>query len=253
MPTESRHDRNLAAAFDGQAPLFEKAPVQTDPGALGRLIARAGFGAEDRVIDAGCGPGLVAEAVLEGSARKVLGIDLSPGMVDRARKRCERFGDKAEFRVGSIYDDAGTFDGAISRFVLHHVEDPARFVRRLAELVRPGGVVAICDHVADPDPAARAWHQEIELLRDTTHTANLPPGAIVDLFMAAGLEDLSLTEEVFCLDFDEWFDRGTPAVGKDECRKRLLSGTAQSFEPSVRADGGIQIRARHATIRGVKP
>ena len=38
---QDEHDRDLSAAFDGQAERFEKAPVQTDPAALARLVAAA--------------------------------------------------------------------------------------------------------------------------------------------------------------------------------------------------------------------
>jgi hypothetical protein len=65
----------------------------------------------------------------------------------------------------------------------------------------------ISDHTTDPDPKHRAWHQEIECLRDHTHTRNLTPGELVDLLAQAGLEKIQATEESFTLDFDEWFDR----------------------------------------------
>lgn len=249
------HDRNLAAAFDGQAPKFERAPVQTDPAALAELVRRAGFAPGSRVIDCGCGPGLVARALLEAGVR-VVGVDLSPGMIERARARCVGFGDQATFLVGSIDDDAVTalapLDGAISRFVLHHIREPSRFVVRQAELVRPGGAVVLCDHTSDPDPERAEWHRRVEVARDHTHTNNLSPGAVVDLFVAAGLVDVSLSERTFDLDFDEWFDRGTPGVAKAECRALLLAGSAIGFVPSERADGGVSIAARHSTVRGVK-
>ena len=60
----NEHDRALSAAFDSQAECFERAPVQSDPVALERLARKAGFEAGSRVLDAGCGPGLVSEALL---------------------------------------------------------------------------------------------------------------------------------------------------------------------------------------------
>jgi predicted TPR repeat methyltransferase len=89
------HDRNLASAFDGQAALFEKAPVQTDPAALARLVEAAAFPPDSLVLDAGCGPGLVSQALLE-AGHRVFGVDLSTEMIDRAEARCGRFGDRAE-------------------------------------------------------------------------------------------------------------------------------------------------------------
>ncbi len=53
----SDHDKQLASAFDGQAPKLEVAPVQSDPAALERLVAALGLPSESFVLDAGVDPG----------------------------------------------------------------------------------------------------------------------------------------------------------------------------------------------------
>ena len=175
----SDHNRELAEAFDQQAPRFERAPVQSDPAALSRLVTFAGFPAGARVLDAGCGPGLVSEALLNAGLR-VMGVDLSAEMIRRAGLRCGFAADRAEFRQASVFDaslDAlGPFDGAISRYVLHHVEDPLAFVSRQVELLRPGGILVLSDHVTDTDPGepstTRPWRR-----RATGPTRETSPGA----------------------------------------------------------------------------
>jgi SAM-dependent methyltransferase len=247
------HDRDLSQAFDSQAPRFERAPVQTDPAALARLVAFAALPPDSSVLDAGCGPGLVAEAFLA-AGHRVHGVDLSAEMVRRARARCERFGARARFEQGSALDlAADTFDGAVSRLVLHHVPDAAAFVAAQAARVRAGGVVVACDHTGDPDPAAARWHDEIERARDMTHTRCLPPGELLELLARADLERLTFEEEAFDLDFDEWFDRGTPALPKEEVRRLLLAGRARGLAPVPRPDGGVTMRCWRALARGVRP
>jgi SAM-dependent methyltransferase len=248
------HDQALSQAFDRQAPLFERAPAQTDPAALGRLVAFAALPPGSHVLDAGCGPGLVAEVFLD-AGHRVTGVDLSAEMVARARARCGRFGDRASFaqrRLDALPPDRA-FDAAVSRFVLHHVQDPLAFVAAQAARLRPGGVVVASDHVGDPDPARAAWHQRIELDRDGTHTRNLTPGELVDLFARAGLGAVRLVEEPLELDFDEWFDRGTPRATKEDVRRALLAGTARGFEPVPRPDGGVTLRLVRALVRGERP
>ena len=83
------HDQALARAFDVQAPRFERAPVQSDPAALERLVRFAGFPPGSRILDAGCGPGLVCEALLSAGYR-VVGVDLSREMIERARGDASR-------------------------------------------------------------------------------------------------------------------------------------------------------------------
>jgi SAM-dependent methyltransferase len=251
------HERAISAAFDGQAALFERAPVQSDPSALARLVAFARLTPESEILDVGCGPGLVAEAFLA-AGHRVTGIDLSIEMVERARRRCARFGERAVFRCGSFFtpDDrpATAFDAVVSRFVLHHMVDPAAFFRGKAAVVKPGGIVLLVDHTTERDINRRSWHQDQEKLRDVTHMSNLTMGEIVDGFADAGLGSIEATEESFDLDFDEWFDRGTPIIEKSEARKRLLAGPgARGFDPESLKSGAVRIGCWRAMVRGVRP
>jgi SAM-dependent methyltransferase len=242
------HDRTLAEAFDGQAAQFERSPLQSDPAPLERLVRFGDMPADSLVLDVGCGPGLVALAILQ-AGHRVFGVDLSPEMVARADARCAAFGGRARFQCGSVFDSLPTgFDAAISRYVVHHVSDPLAFLVRQVEVVRPDGVVIVCDHTTDPDPARAAWHQVIERARDRTHTSNQSPGALVDLMTRAGLVNLRSTEESFTLDFDEWFDRGTPALSKSEVLAQILAGPgARGFQP---IPGTLQIACWRSFIRG---
>lgn len=249
----SDHLRDLSMAFDGQAAQFERAPVQSDPLALARLVSFAGFEKGARLLDAGCGPGLVAEAFL-GAGSAVFGVDLSPEMVRRARERCARFGERARFEVGPVeLAGEGPYDGTVSRFVVHHAMDPLLFLRAQVERVRPGGRLVLCDHTTDPDPARASWHNGVERARDTTHTRTLSPGELVDLCARAGLTRLSMVEEEYELDFDEWFDRGTPALPKSEVRRMAEAGTARGFDPLVRQDGGLTLFSFRELVRGDRP
>lgn len=251
----SNHERDLASAFDHCAAQFERAPVQSNPEMLSRLIEAVDLPAGGQVLDAGCGPGLVSEVLLQAGYR-VVGVDLSAEMIARARQRCARYGERAVFEQKSLFDPSlhGPFDGAISRFVLHHTPDPAAFLRRQVELLRPGGALAACDHTTDPNRAGADWHQRIEVGRDRTHTRNPTPGEMVDLLAAAGLTELRLFEEPLVLDFDEWFDRGTPAEDKPRVREWLLSGaSARGFRPLLQKDGRVRIDGWLAIVRGTKP
>jgi len=251
------HDQALARAFDVQAPRFERAPVQSDPAALERLVRFAGFPPGSRVLDAGCGPGLVCAALLSAGYR-VVGVDLSREMIERARRRCEPGSDRAEFHQLSLFDTAldemAPFDGALSRYVVHHVIDPLAFAARQVQLLRPGGTLVISDHLTDPQPEPAGHHEAIERARDQTHTTNLTGGELVDLLYRVGLERIEFLEERFVLDFDEWFDRGTPVDSKGNVRAMLLTGPAiRGFRPSVQPAGSIRIDCLRGLVRGGKP
>jgi len=252
-PGSSRHDQDLAAAFDGQAERFEQAKVSRDAVSLARLVSFAALPKGSLVLDAGCGPGLVAEAFL-GAGFDVLGVDLSSEMVRRARLRCARFGTRARFEQRSVFDleVSEHFGAAVSRNVLHHLESPNAFVARQVALVGPGGVVVALDLSGDPDPGHAGWARSVECARDRTHTRTLTPGEMLDVFASAGLRELALVEEEIRLDFDEWFERGSPALPKEDVRRLLLSGTARGFAPRPRPGGGVDVHCLRAAVRGVK-
>jgi ubiquinone/menaquinone biosynthesis C-methylase UbiE len=99
------------------------------------LVERYGAGGD--VLECGAGTGLLLERIAA-FARSARGIDLSPGMLEKARAR------GLEVREASVtaipFADA-SFDVACSFKVLAHVPDIARALAEMARVTRPGGVV----------------------------------------------------------------------------------------------------------------
>jgi SAM-dependent methyltransferase len=155
------------------------------------------------------------------------GVDLTPAMIEKAREEAEReeLGN-VEFGLGDAtaleFDDA-SFDGAITRFSLHHIPAPQRVVEEMARVVRPGGLVVVADHARDRDAAVAAWVEEIKRLRDPSHWSCLTPERLGAIGAAAGLE-LGLEEVLpFELDFAQWRDRGSGGVAAAPLIDRLLA------------------------------
>jgi 2-polyprenyl-6-hydroxyphenyl methylase / 3-demethylubiquinone-9 3-methyltransferase len=108
---------------------------------------RTGFVAERvtlggaRVLDVGCGGGLLCEALARAGA-KVTGIDLAPGMIEVARLHATDQSLDIDYRVaGAETLPAAGFDVVTSMEMLEHVPDPRQMTATLARLVRPGGQV----------------------------------------------------------------------------------------------------------------
>ncbi len=153
-----------------------------------------------------------------------------------------------------MLDDLAPFDGALSRYVVHHVTDPHEFVTRQVMLLRPEGILIVNDHLTDPDPTLAGCHEAIERARDHTHTSNLTGGQLVDLLSRAGLEGIEFREESFVLDFDEWFDRGTPTTSKEAIRALILTSfPLRGFRSTLQHDGTIRIDCLRGLVRGRKP
>jgi SAM-dependent methyltransferase len=219
-------DETVVVEFTRQAEAYNLADVVHAAATLDSLVAFARPQAGERWLEAACGPGVVARR-LAPLVGEVHGVDLTPAMVELARREALAGGLRnATFEVGDATDldlPAATFDGALARFAIHHVPVPARLVEELARVVRPGGVVVLADHVLDVEPAAAAWSQEIERLRDPSHWACLPPARLRALGVQAGLA--LEAEEVFPidLDFDDWLVRGSAGPGAGRLVARALA------------------------------
>ncbi len=99
-----------------------------------------------RVLDVGCGGGLVSEQLARAGAQ-VTGIDLSASSIAAARRHAAGNGRfNIEYLVGSVFDlpfAAASFDAVVSSDFLEHVSDRLDdAVGQMARVVRSGGVVA---------------------------------------------------------------------------------------------------------------
>lgn len=108
------------------------------------------------VADLGCGTGNAAE-VLAPVVRRVLAVDQSEAMLAAARKRLAglRNVDFVRGDLESLPIETGTVDAAVCVLVLHHLPDPAKAVREMARILRPGGVALIIDMVQHSRDAYR--------------------------------------------------------------------------------------------------
>lgn len=119
-------------------PLHDINPLRLD-----FIDARAGL-AGRRVVDVGCGGGLLAEAMAHRGAA-VTGIDLGEAPLAVARLHAAESGVDLEYRHLSVEtlaaEQPATFDVVTCLEMLEHVPDPASVVHACARLVKPGGQV----------------------------------------------------------------------------------------------------------------
>jgi len=95
-----------------------------------------------RVIDVGCGGGILAESLARSGAR-VTGIDVAPRVLATARLHLHESGLEIDYLQQTVEDMAreagGRFDVVTCMEMLEHVPDPTSVIRALADLLRPGG------------------------------------------------------------------------------------------------------------------
>jgi SAM-dependent methyltransferase len=115
----------------------------------GPIIAReARIGPGQRVIDVACGTGVLALAALEcvGAEGAVTGLDPNADMLGVARRKSNRI-QWRDGRAEALPFPDETFDAAVSQFGLMFFPEPAKGLREMMRVLKPGGrlAVAVCD------------------------------------------------------------------------------------------------------------
>ena len=162
------------------------------------LRAAYGISPGDEVVDIGCGTGLTTrEAARAAAPGRVVGVDVSERMLERARQVTAAEGlDNVRYELGDAQVhrfDPGGFDVAISRFGTMFFSDPAAAFANIAAALRPEGrlvllvwqprehnewaraIDAALGHTAQPAPGADAFS-----LGDAEATAGILEGAGFD-------------------------------------------------------------------------
>lgn len=114
---------------------------------------------ENSILEVGVGTGKNMPFYPAGVS--ITGIDLTPGMLERARNRLQIMGlqDNVTLQLGDVqaldFPDA-SFDTAVAAFVFCSVPDPVLGLREMKRVIKPGGHVVLLEHMRSPNPVVAA-------------------------------------------------------------------------------------------------
>jgi ubiquinone/menaquinone biosynthesis C-methylase UbiE len=143
-----------------------------------QLYRRVNLLRAERVLDVGCGTGVITEEMAARCKGQVIGVDVDAAMIafaqarpfdgvhpEQGRRAQDRPG-QAEYRVSDAHQldfPDGQFDAVACHFLLMWVSDPFLALREMARVTRPGGSVLAC---AEPDYGGRIdYPEELPLAR----------------------------------------------------------------------------------------
>lgn len=156
-----------AARFDGIAAEYDESQNSEEYRAAASLVVEhASPESDDIVLDLGTGTGAIALA-LAPDAERVLGRDISSGMMDQARKKATEVGiENAEFAEGSFREPAVSepVDIVVSNFAMHHLGDDEKreAITTIAELGPRKFVLGDVMLFGEPNPDEPFYSSEVD-------------------------------------------------------------------------------------------
>ena len=239
MSPPGDHDIITVDQFTKQAIPFTKVPGHS--GSLDILVDLAKPKDHHKILDVACGPGIVA-CHFAALVRSVTGIDLTPAMIAEASKRSDELKlENTRWQVGSAtslpFED-NSFDIVISRYAFHHLKDPAQGMNEMIRVCKSGGTTLVAD-VALPSEKVDAYDQ-LELIRDPSHTHALSRDEFANLFTKEKLEDIVLSEYKVDIELEEQISASFPIEGGATMIREIVRGDidANRLGINARLEGG---------------
>ena len=134
-------------------------------GATEELIELCHIGKGKYILDVGCGAGVTPTFIAKRYGCRVVGADISEGMVERSKERAKReeVADRVEFRVADAQDlpfEDDLFDAVITESATAFPQDKQKAVNEYARVTKPGGYVGLNESTwlkVPPPPEVVAW------------------------------------------------------------------------------------------------
>lgn len=176
--------QEITEFFDRCAPWWDADMIRNEE-IIATILDNGGIREGVHVLDVACGTGVLFPDYLQRGAASVTGIDISPEMAKRAQSKFPEVTVVCGDVETTVFDRQ--FDAVMVYNAFPHFPDPARLIRVLAGLVRPGGRLSVAhgmSRVALTHHHERASTVSIELLEEQALAALFAPYFTVDVIIS---------------------------------------------------------------------
>jgi SAM-dependent methyltransferase len=183
---------------------------------------------DERALDVGTGAGTLARA-LAPLVREVVGVDIVPELLERARANAPANVTFVEGDATSLPFEAGSFDLVCTRRTVHHIARPERVIAEMTRVTASGGRIFVDDQIAPADPLAGLELDRFERARDPSHTRTLPDVDFRHLFEANGLVLLQTRYQTHRRELDDYLPLAGCEGDAAERARALSPGGPESY------------------------
>jgi trans-aconitate methyltransferase len=223
-------------------------------------------------LDIGAGTGILSQVILQkASPTRVVGIDLSPELIEYARQQLHD--ERLEFRIGdaqNIQFESPEFDVAVAGLVLNFLPSPSQALKRMNQAVKNGGTVAayVWDYRGQMEMMRQFWDAAIvvdpvasEMDAGQRFTI-CEPNNLRALFEAEGLRKVDVIPIDIQTQFKNFDDYWLPFLGAQGSVSKYLGGINDETLNAIREqlqkqlprteNGEIPLVARAWAVKGTK-
>jgi ubiquinone/menaquinone biosynthesis C-methylase UbiE/broad specificity phosphatase PhoE len=251
-PAKSAEDNleTVRRVFDRVAAQHAGNHQPPDDETMERFLRFAHFPENARLLEIGSGTGHIALALAQRGASEVVGVDVSPGMLEQAEYLRLSSVDsttarRVSFRLASAHAlpfDNQSFDVVVCRFLFHLIGKPASTLQEIRRVIKPSGLLILVDLLGDEDAVKRATQDAIEERRNPGHRAARSLQQYRRMLTEAGFSIEDEKSETESRELQEWLQE----MAVDEAARDAIK---EMMEASMETDAaGLSVRNQEDTI-----
>jgi len=239
-----KHQTTVQKQFTKTAEAFSRYAVRDTPDLVSEKVDFINPRPENIMLDVACGPGALVLAAAP-RLHYACGIDLTGEMLRYARQfQAEKHIQNVSFLRGEAekipFPDV-TFDLVTCTYAFHHLQKPELVLQEMVRVAKPDGRIFIDDTLGPESDEKFELHNEIEIIRDPSHTLSLRLTTFFSMFDDLNLEVVSQSLKRRRRSFNQWMLRAglTPKDKRYQETRRLLESTIPGDRAgfSPQADG----------------
>lgn len=211
------------------------------------------------VLDVAAGTGILSRA-LATHVQRVVALDLTPEMLAQGQREADHSSlNNIRFEQGAAEKlpyPAESFDMVATRFSIHHFQSPNAVLQEMARVCRPNGQLVVIDLVSPEDLKLATRYNNLERLRDSSHTWALSASGLRRAVAGLGLEIVAEYVREVEMHAANWLDFTRTEPGPRQSILNAWHGELQGlgqtgFQPFLR-EGQLMFQHHWGIVVGKK-